>query len=49
LARQGGATPDPLALWAPTVEGGARGMAFVEAALASNAEGGHWRSFQPEI
>ena len=49
VARQGGAAPDPLALWAPTVEDGVRGMAFVEAALASNAEGGRWRSFKPEI
>jgi hypothetical protein len=36
-------------LWAPTAEDGVRGMAFVEAALASNAEGSRWRSFQPEI
>ena len=49
VARQAGAAPDPLALWAPTVEDGVRGMAFVEAALASNADGGRWRSFQPEI
>ena len=44
-----GAAPDPLALWAPTAEDGVRGMAFVEATLASNADGGRWRSFQPEI
>jgi predicted dehydrogenase len=49
VARQGSAAPDPLALWAPTAEDGVRGMAFVEAALASNADGGSWRSFQPEI
>ena len=49
LAREAGAAPDPLALWAPTADDGVRGMAFVEAALASNAEGGRWRSFQPEI
>jgi predicted dehydrogenase len=49
VARQGGGAPDPLALWAPMAEDGARGMAFVEAALASNADGGRWRSFHPEI
>ena len=49
VARQAGAAPDPLALWAPTAADGVRGMAFVEAALASNADGGRWRSFQPEI
>jgi predicted dehydrogenase len=48
-ARQTGAAPDPLALWAPTVEEGARGMAFVEAALSSHAEGGRWLAFQPQI
>ena len=32
-ARQTGEAPDPLALWAPMVEEGARGVAFVEAAL----------------
>jgi predicted dehydrogenase len=48
-ARQSGAAPDPLALWAPMVEDGARGMAFVEAALGSHAEGGRWLEFQPEI
>jgi predicted dehydrogenase len=36
-ARQSGAAPDPLALWAPMVEEGARGIAFVEAALRSRA------------
>ena len=49
LAREAGTAPDPLALWAPTADDGVRGMAFVEAALASNADGGRWRSFQPEI
>jgi predicted dehydrogenase len=48
-ARQAGGAPDPLALWAPVAEDGVRGMAFVEAALASSAEGGSWRDFQPEI
>jgi hypothetical protein len=31
------------------VEEGARGMAFVEAALSSHAEGGRWIDFLPEI
>ena len=43
------AAPDPLALWAPMVEEGARGIAFVEAALSSHAEGGRWLDFRPEI
>jgi hypothetical protein len=29
--------------------GGERGMAFVEAALGSHADGGGWLDFQPEI
>jgi predicted dehydrogenase len=49
VARQAGAAPDPLAMWAPMAEDGVRGMAFVEAALGSNADGARWRSFQPEI
>ena len=48
-ARQSGVTADSLALWAPMVEEGARGMAFVEAALDSHREDGRWRDFQPEI
>jgi hypothetical protein len=49
VARQRGVPPDPLALLAPTVEDGARGMAFVEAAVNSYAQGGGWLDFQPEI
>ena len=41
-ARRSGRTPDPLALHFPTVEDGARGLRFVEAALASSAAGGGW-------
>jgi hypothetical protein len=48
-ARQTGAAPDPLALWVPMVEEGARGIAFVGAALNSHSEGGCWLDFQPEI
>jgi predicted dehydrogenase len=48
-ARRAGEAPDPLALWAPMVEDGARGIAFVEAALSSNSEGGRWLEFHPQI
>jgi predicted dehydrogenase len=48
-ARQQGLPPDPLALWAPMVEDGARGIAFVETALSSQAQGSRWLDFQPEI
>ena len=34
---------------APMVDEGAGGIAFVEAALSSHAEGGRWLDFQPEI
>ena len=37
VARRTGAEPDPLALDFPTVEDGARGIKFVEAAVASHA------------
>jgi predicted dehydrogenase len=47
-ARQRGVPPDPLALWAPMVEDGARGMAFVEAAVSSHAQSGGWLDFRPE-
>ena len=40
--RTGGA-PDPLCLWAPTGADGARGLAFVEAALESHADGCAWK------
>jgi predicted dehydrogenase len=42
VARRTGAEPDPLALDFPTVEDGARGIKFVEAAVASHANGGRW-------
>ncbi len=41
-ARRAGAPPDPLSLWAPTGADGARGLAFVEAALASHRADGAW-------
>lgn len=40
VARITGTEADPLALDFPSIEDGVRGMAFIEAALASNASGG---------
>ena len=42
VARRTGAAADPPANLFPTVEDGARGMKFVEAALESHAKGGAW-------
>lgn len=42
VARRTGTTANPLALEFPTVEDGARGIKFVEAALASSQAGGIW-------
>jgi predicted dehydrogenase len=42
VARRTGAQPDPLALDFPTVEDGARGVKFVEAAVDSHRHGGRW-------
>ena len=41
-ARRAGAEPDPLTMHFPTARDGAIGLAFVEAAIRSNAEGGAW-------
>ena len=41
-ARISGSEADPLALDFPTVEDGARGMRFIEAALESSTNGGGW-------
>ncbi len=41
-ARRAGGTADPLALHFPTAEDGARGVRFVEAAIASSNAGGAW-------
>jgi predicted dehydrogenase len=41
-ARRTGTKPDPLALDFPTVGDGARGLKFVEAAVASQRNGGCW-------
>jgi predicted dehydrogenase len=42
VARRTGTAPDPLALDFPTVEDGARGVAFIDAALASSRADGRW-------
>ncbi len=42
LARLGGKTTNPLAVDYPTVEDGIRGMAFIEAALASSKKNSAW-------
>ena len=34
--------PDPLTLWCPTVEDGARGVKFIETAVESSRRGGVW-------
>lgn len=41
-ARRAGSTPDPLALHFPTADDGYRGVAFVEATIASSEAGGAW-------
>jgi predicted dehydrogenase len=42
VARRTGTQPDPLALDFPTVEDGARGIKFVEAAVESHGNAGRW-------
>ena len=42
VARRTGRAPDPLALDFPTVEDGARGVRFIEAAVESSRAGGRW-------
>lgn len=41
-ARRSGTTADPLAMHFPTADDGARGVAFVEAAITSSRAGGTW-------
>ena len=41
-ARRAGLEPDPLALHFPNADDGVRGVAFVEAAVASSANNGEW-------
>ena len=45
-ARRGDAEPDPLALWSPDAEDGARGVAFVQTVLESAGNGGAWTNFE---
>jgi predicted dehydrogenase len=42
LAQAEGVAPDPLSTWYPTVHDGVLGVRFVDAAVASQAAGGHW-------
>ena len=49
VARAAGRPADPLALLAPTVEDGARGVAFVEAVLASRERDGAWVDFDAAV
>jgi len=44
-ARRAGAEPDPLALWSPDAEDGARGVAFVQTVVDSSHDGGAWTDF----
>ena len=46
IARRAEVEPDPLALWSPDVEDGARGIAFVETVLESARNGGGWADFE---
>ena len=48
-ARRSGTTPDPLALWFPNELDGARGVAFVEAALESSRSGGAWTAASVDV
>jgi len=45
-ARVAGVAPDPLALHFPNADDGLRGVAFVEAAVASSADDGAWTSVE---
>ncbi|WP_270935002.1 Gfo/Idh/MocA family protein [Falsiroseomonas oryzae] len=46
-ARLEGRAPDPAALLVPTVEDGARGIAFVAACVESSQRGGSWIPLEP--
>ena len=48
-ARRTGRAPDPLALDYPTVEDGARGVRFVEAAIESSRADGRWTDCRLEL
>ena len=46
VARRAEAEPDPLALWSPDAEDGARGISFVETVLESARKHGAWTDFE---
>jgi predicted dehydrogenase len=48
-ARLENRAPDPAALLVPTVEDGARGVAFLHAAIESSAAGGGWTALPPHL
>ena len=48
-ARIEGREPNPLATSFPTVEDGARGMRFIEAAVASSRAGGVWTDVRLDL
>ena len=48
-ARRAGVEADPLALHFPTADDGYRGVAFVEAAIASSSAGGAWTVLDPGL
>ena len=47
-AKREGREPDPMAVDLPTVEDGARGLAFMEACVASSRHGGIWTRLSSE-
>ncbi len=49
LARLEGRAPDPLSLQVPTVEDGARGVKFIEAAVDSSRRDAAWVSLELEV
>jgi predicted dehydrogenase len=48
-ARSEGREPDPLALDFPSVDDGARGIKFIETAVASSRQGGAWTSMALDL
>ena len=48
-ARKQGRDPDPAALDFPSVEDGARGLRFIEAAVESSKQNGAWVDARPAL
>ncbi len=48
-AKKDGRDPDPGATDVPTVEDGARGLAFIEACVESSSKGGVWVDARPDL